>query len=102
MIENGKKYLISTDNWFVAPNGEQYNAVWGKATYTTTKESMGFNPVRSTNWFVKVGESENSILIAGCQIHYAIRTDKKPKLIQGTYQEKDTGQKLAFNKIYIP
>ena len=23
------KYLINTDNWFVAPDGNQYKAVWG-------------------------------------------------------------------------
>jgi hypothetical protein len=36
------KYLITTDNWFVAPDGSE----------------------------------ENHIIIAGCQIHYAVKCDK--------------------------
>jgi len=26
MIENGKRYLVSTDSWFRAPDGESYSA----------------------------------------------------------------------------
>ncbi|WP_444956686.1 hypothetical protein [Ornithobacterium rhinotracheale] len=32
----------------------------------------------STNWYAKVGSEENHILIAGCQIHYAVKCDEKP------------------------
>lgn len=101
MIESGKKYLITTDGWFYAPDGQNYRAVWGIADFTTTKESMGFNPIKSTNWFVKVGEGEGSILIAGCQIHYAVRCDNKPVIKEGGYSEPHQGECL-FNSIYIP
>lgn len=101
MIESGKKYLITTDGWFFAPDGQNYRAVWGEAEYVTTKEAMGFNPIRSTNWFVKVGKGEGSILVAGCQIHYAVRSDKKPFIKEGTYSEPHQGE-CFFNSIYIP
>lgn len=29
MLKVGKKALITTDQWFFAPNGEQYKAVYG-------------------------------------------------------------------------
>jgi len=75
IIEEGKNYLVTTDGWFIAPDGEQYRSVWGKCTIKTTEETLGMTPIRpSTNWFLCVGKT----IIAGCHIHYLIQCDKKP------------------------
>lgn len=103
MIENGCKYLITTDNWFIAPDGEQYRAVYGVCYVMNTKEALGFNPTHSTNWFVKVGDlSSEHIIIGGCQIHYAVRLEIKPKKVEGTYVDKNTDLTSLINKIYFP
>lgn len=73
-IETGKKSLITADNWFYAPDGKQYRAVFGTVkSIKTAEETLGIKPNgRSTNWYVEIG----NMTIAGCQIHYAIRTDE--------------------------
>lgn len=69
----GDKVLITTDNWFITPSGENYRAVFGTVHNILTDElALGIRTnARSTNWYIEVG----NMLIAGCQIHYAIRTD---------------------------
>lgn len=71
-------YLITTDGWFRAPDGKQYNAVWGYCTVVPATEMLGgISPNRnSANWGVKVGRGDDHIYIAGCQIHYAFRCDE--------------------------
>ncbi len=69
----GKSYLITTDNWFFAPDGKQYRAVFGVLNgIPSDKDTLGIKTNRgSTNWYVDIG----GMLIAGCQIHYAMRTE---------------------------
>lgn len=72
------KYLITTDAWFYAPDGKQYKAAWGDVqiiedTYLGLKTNRN-----SSNWFAKVGSEQKHIVIAGCQIHYAVRCEEKP------------------------
>lgn len=71
--EIGKKFLITCDNWFYAPDGHQYRAVFGTVNAVMSdQETLGITTNRhSTNWYLSVG----NVLIAGCQIHYALRTD---------------------------
>ena len=72
------KYLINTDEWFVAPNGKNYKAAWGNVKIVEDT-SLGLKTNRnSTNWYAKVGSEDNHIIIAGCQIHYAVRCENKP------------------------
>lgn len=72
------KYLITTDNWFIAPDGKTYRAVWGEVEIIQD-EFLGIKTNRnSSNWFAKVGNKNNHVIIAGCQIHYAIRCEEKP------------------------
>ena len=74
------KYLITTDNWFYGPDGKHYKAVWGNCKVFEDNKVLGIKTnIRATNWYVKVGSEENHIIVAGCQIHYAIRCDKKPE-----------------------
>jgi len=102
MIENGKKYLVTTDHWFVGPDNEHYRAAWGTCQIKTSEEVFGFTPNEpSTNWFIVVGEGEGQILIAGCQVHFAIKREHKPYWPVGSYTDKETGVKNSINKIYI-
>jgi hypothetical protein len=72
------KYLITTDNWFYAPDGKQYKAVWGE-TSVIEDSFLGIKTnARSSNWFTKVGTENNHVIIAGCQIHYACKCDSIP------------------------
>lgn len=103
MIKNGQKYLINTDNWFVAPDGEQYKAVWGTCYLRQTEEVFGFTPARpSTNWFLEIGKDGKEIIVAGCQVHYAIRCEERPKDVHfgKYYVNKDTEVLLHESKIY--
>jgi len=74
MYEVGKRYLITTDGWFIAPDGEQYRAVFGtlKAVHSSETALGVKTNSRSTNWYVEIG----GMMIAGCQIHYVARTDR--------------------------
>jgi hypothetical protein len=72
------KYLITTDAWFIAPDGKYYRAVWGNVEIVEDN-ILGVKTNRnSSNWFAKVGSKDNHVLIAGCQIHYAIRCQSQP------------------------
>lgn len=71
-FEVGEKYLITTQTWFIAPDGNQYRAAFGtyKGTYSS-KDTLGVDTNRhSTNWYVSIG----NVTIAGCQIYYCVKT----------------------------
>jgi hypothetical protein len=72
-----KKYLLTTDNWFMAPNGSMCNAVFGTVTAIESDSgTLGIATNRhSTNWYVIIG----NMAIAGCQLHYAIQTNSCTK-----------------------
>lgn len=103
MIQNGNRYLVTTDHWFVAPDGEQYRSAWGECYLKNIQEVFGFNPANpSTNWYLSIGKEGKEIIIAGCQIHYAIRSEEKPfNVFEGrSYSEKDSGLLVTANRIY--
>lgn len=70
----GEKYLVTTDGWFFAPDGELYKAVFGTVhAIRNDEETLGVKTNnKSTNWYLMIG----NMIVAGCQIHYAIKTDK--------------------------
>ena len=70
----GDKFLITTGDWFLAPDGESYKAVFGTLKGIENSEEILKIKTneKSTNWYLIIG----NMIIAGCQIHYAIRTDK--------------------------
>ena len=72
-FEIGQKYLITTDNWFIAPDGNQYRAAFGTVSgIFKDEEALNLRVNRaSANFFVQIGD----LGIAGCQIHYCIKTD---------------------------
>lgn len=102
MIEG--KYLITTDNWFVAPDGKQYRAVYGNCEIMEDS-FLGIKiNSKSSNWFVKVGTEEQHVILAGCQIHYAAKCDS---VEDGDVEDwtNSNGKAEVFTrptKIYIP
>ncbi len=69
----GDKVLVTTDQWFLAPDGSTYRSAYGtvKGIHTDV-DTLGIKTnVRSTNWYLEIGD----MIIAGCQIHYAIKTE---------------------------
>jgi len=78
------KYLITTSQFFVAPDGDEYRAAWGNVEILDDS-ILGVKTNRnSANWYAKVGTKDNHVIIAGCQIHYAVRSEKKPSDSGGT------------------
>ena len=69
----GRSILITTDDWFAAPDGQLYKAVFGKLVGVfNDKETLGIETNgKSTNWYAVIG----GMIVGGCQIHYAILTD---------------------------
>mgnify|MGYP000871467567 FL=1 len=51
-IEIGKKALLTLDNWFYVPDGNNYRAVVGTGNAVkTAEETLGIRPnAKSTNW----------------------------------------------------
>lgn len=87
MLKVGMKALITTDNWFFAPNGQQYKAVFGtvKGVYDSQITLGVKTNAKSTNWYVVIG----NMTLAGCQIHYAIETENVSFLAPTKEIDKD-------------
>ena len=99
------KYLINTDNWFIAPDGKQYKAVWGEIEIVEDI-FLGLKTNRnSTNWFAKIGSDEKHVIVAGCQIHYATKCNNIPNIndAEEWFGDATNGVKLVTTptKIYI-
>ena len=88
-ISVGEKALITTDGWFIAPNGKQYRAVFGTVrAIRSSEEALGVKTnARSTNWYVEIG----CMTVAGCQIHYAVCCDSCEFTSIEDYRETDAG-----------
>lgn len=106
---SNNKYLVTTDKWFVAPDGKTYTAAWGDIKIMPDS-FLGIKTNRNaTNWYVKIGSETKHIIIAGCQIHYAIKSPNKPNIKIGyTWDIASMNKKLKQveefkipTKIYI-
>ena len=66
----------------------------------TSEQVFGFQRRRpSTNWFLVIGRRKaRRVVVAGCQIHYAVRCDERPKLKTGTH--KGDGEEQQNNRIW--
>lgn len=73
MINIGDTVLATLDNFFFAPDGKQYRAVFGKVkAISGDQETLGIKTnARSTNWYATIGD----MLVAGCQIHYVVKAE---------------------------
>jgi hypothetical protein len=75
----GKNVLLTTNNWFYAPDGRLYRSVWGKISLKSDAETLGIKTnMRSTNWYAVIGSDEKALIVAGCQIHYVCLCNQKP------------------------
>ena len=102
MLTMDEKYLVITDAWFYAPNGERYRAVFGTVKgIRSDKESLGIATNRnSTNWYLAIG----NMMIAGCQIHYCIKTDNvssRPPTRDMEHEGKLFSVREAISHIYM-
>ena len=102
-LEKGK-YLITTDNWFYAPDGQSYKAVWGEVRILEDTV-LGIKTNRnSSNWYAYVGSDEKGMVVAGCQIHYAVKSANKPSqdsFISEGYHEGQAVHSKVQTRIYI-
>lgn len=104
MLQNiGKKVLITTSNWFIAPDGKDYRAVHGtlKGVHEAGK-SLGFIPNRAhANWFIEVG----AMIIMGCQVMYVVECENVEKGNTTDYKySEQTSSIVSYEKptsIYI-
>lgn len=99
------KYLITTDNWFFAADGQLYRAAWGEVEIIEDS-FLGVKTNRNaTNWFAKVGGNDREVIIAGCQIHYAIKCPNKPDTSKPFKKEMEHDGKSVIEdaptRIYI-
>jgi hypothetical protein len=98
------KYLITTDSWFHGPDGKQYRAVWGEVKILSD-EILGLKTnARSSNWFARIGTETNHVIVAGCQIHYALKTEKEPNAGPAEDYSVDEGKVAEYfrpSHIYI-
>lgn len=75
----GSKFLVTTSQWFYGPDGQQYRAAWGSIELYTDTGTLGIKTNdRSTNWYAVIGSGEKRVIVAGCQIHYAVVCMQKP------------------------
>ena len=100
-MKTGEKYIVTTDNWFFAPDGKQYRGVFGKVEIISDAFLGIKTNIRSSNWFAKVGTEENHVIIAGCQIHYAVKTDIEPPEKVLDQNVKDGEVKIYERGMYI-
>jgi len=70
----GEKWLITCNAWFYGPDGRQYRGAFGTIQgIHGDEQTLGIKTNRNaTNWYLRIG----GVVIAGCQIHYAVRTDE--------------------------
>jgi hypothetical protein len=74
MLKIGDKVLVTTYDWFMAPDGSTYKAAFGTVkAVLDSQQTLGVKTnARSTNWYAVIG----NITIAGCQINYAVKTER--------------------------
>lgn len=96
MTENyvGENVLITLQDWFYCPDGENYKVVWGKLkSIKKVDDLIGFAPNRpNVNWLFEIGE----MIIYGCQVKTIIKCKDKPKLTgsKGWITSAEHGLKL--------
>ena len=98
------KYLITTADWFYAPDGKLYKAVYGDVKIVSD-DALGVKTNRNSgNWYAIVKGEKDEVIIAGCKIHYAVKTDTTPCLYGDDFHEGNP-EKITFltsvNKIYL-
>lgn len=103
MILNGEKMLITCDEFFCAPDGKFYRAIYGRVWIHRFDESFGFKAHGHANWMVRVcrdEDNENGVTIAGCRVNYAVKMEETPALVVGNFVSTLQGG-LFYPSIYV-
>lgn len=89
----GDKVLITTSQWFYAPDGRSYCAVFGTVRGVHDDEkTLDIKTNRnSANWYVEIGNT----MVAGCQVHYAVRTNSCNLGDEESWREPKDGEVQA-------
>lgn len=99
-----ERYLVTTDNWFYAPDGKKYKSAWGVISILEDNV-LGIKTNRnSSNWFAKIGIDDKYVIIAGCQIHYAVACPNRPHdtvVSETQYNGIESAQITRDSEIYI-
>jgi hypothetical protein len=100
--EIGKRYLITTSNWFYGPDGNSYTAVFGTLKgIHDDKAALGVSTNRhSTNWYIEIGDTT----VAGCQVFYAIKCDTcstEPPIREVDHEGKSCKNVGALSRIWF-
>ena len=78
ILGDGARCVVTTDDFFVDKDGNQFRAVWGLCKIHEGKKVLGFDPKGSASWVMQVGTGEGALFIMGCRIHYLQVCDKQP------------------------
>lgn len=71
--------LVRFDDWFVAPDGQQYQYAYGPVQVIEAKDVLGRAPRGSADWYMQVGAAGSAVLLAGCRIHVVSQPGRCPK-----------------------
>lgn len=93
------KYLVTVDNWFLAPDGQNYLAVWGEVELLSDSILGIKTNSRSSNWYARIGTDENHVIVAGCQIHYAVRCEERPSDSPCLTERIENGQSIEVEQM---
>jgi hypothetical protein len=103
MIVNGSRVLITTDEFFCAPDGNFYRCIYGRAWIHKFEEALGFKPQGHANWMVRIcrdEDNENGVTLAGCRVNYFVKMDTPPNIIFSNQVATNNGL-LFYPNIYI-
>lgn len=82
----GKKVLITTDRWFIGPDGQDHAAVWGTLNRIWTDKDLDFKAATGmANWVYEIGD----VIIMGCQVKYFCLCEIQPNPDQNCWSLKD-------------
>lgn len=93
------KYLITTDSWFFAPDGNQYKAAWGDVVILEDSVLGVKTNSRSANWYACIGSNDKEVIVAGCQIHYAVKCIDEPSVMPIEPEEFYEGKLVKGNEL---
>ncbi len=98
-IQIGDQIVVTSSDWFVAPDGKFYKSAYGtiKGIYET-KQVLGIiTNSRSTNWYLQVG----NLTIGGCRVHHIVKTSPERVVFKPQIQVMPDGStKEMANVIY--
>lgn len=100
----GKKVLVNTKDWLIAPDGEQYKAVYGTVKeifLCTEKEVPGAkNSNTHANWYLQIGNTFVNV----CDVGSCIITDSisvLPPKRRDTYEGALIEGRTSISLIYV-